>query len=53
MTFILVVAIHVLLKIKFIVSSFPGGEGNKGMITSLYWTETTSHFEQLIILCFK
>lgn len=41
-TFILVVAIQVLLKITLIISNFPGGDGNKGIITSLYQTEIAS-----------
>lgn len=49
-TFILIVAIHILLKIKFIISYFLGGDGDKDIITSLYCTEIASLFEKLSIL---
>lgn len=41
-------AIHVLLKIRSIISSFPGGEGNKGMINASYG-ERVSVFYELVL----
>lgn len=54
MSFILVVAIRVLLKIRSIISSFPGGEGNKVLLNALYWRESfcivnSSVFYELVL----